>query len=232
MADEKSEAGKAHIAFSVSEENLEILIRSVEKIANTYAVTQTPEDKPKRSFIKKFMTMWKSKYFWSLLLAIIAVGGYWLNWRTDITSIQLAGIEKQKEIKQQLQRKINKAVTHARAVVLNQMELCGQSKKTLAELKIERNNVIVDVIALGTGSRYTYNDKTQKKIDEILDDMNGIEDICKLDMIKTDDKYRSLFVQLTELIGSTIAEDNKKIKQLENQNTWDSLLSILVKELR
>jgi hypothetical protein len=229
MTEEKKQHSQAYLKANLPAEKLEVLVDSFEKIARTYSASQVKKRSPKKSAEKFIFDLFKSKYFWSLLLAMIAVGGYWLNWRAEITNINVAHIVKEKTTKQLLQRNLNKAVTTARLVIVNQIELCSQTKRTLAELKVARNNSMLDIIALGTGSRYIYNIETQKKVNQILKKIDGIKNICQPKMKNIDNKLRGLFIQLTNLIDKTIDSDNQKLDQLEDQSTWNALLSIFAK---
>ena len=193
---------------------------SLEKIANTYV---------KENNQKPFF---KTKYFWSFVLAFIALLGYWMNWKAEITSIQINRIEKQKILKQELQRDINYLIMKARAVILTQIKLCDIRDKKPAELEVERiNEALLGLIALGTGSRYVYSTELQKSINKLTASIDQIQDVCKLDAEKTDEKHRKLFREITEGIEKSIQEENEALIRLENQGIFDFLRRLFDKYL-
>lgn len=180
------------------------LAKSLDTIARTYRKTEQ-----KGPF-------WRNKFFWSFILALVAVWGYWLNWQSDLTNIEVNRLEKQKAIKLQLQQTINEVVMQARALVLNQIEGCQIEHPNAVEMKIARNNVLIKLIAVGTGSRYTFNNAVQDKMNQIISNVDNIKDVCKLNADKFDGKQREKFKELTNLIGASVDEDNRMLATLEH----------------
>lgn len=203
----------------LSPEDSKLLAQSVAKIANTYSQLNIKEKKRQR--------FWTHKHFGTYLLITAALFGYWLNWRSDIVDARVTRIETKVKIKQIDQKLINKAATVPRVLVDNQIVLCGETHKTQPEMKTERNNSLVDLIATTTGTRFTYNPSVQNKLNEIIQSINNIDDVCKLNGHTFDLNQRNLFVELTNLINASIEEDEQKLRKLTSQQHYIQSIALI-----
>jgi len=92
-------------------------------------------------------------------------------------------------------------------------------------MKIERNNYLIDAIAFGTGLNSTFNQAVQDKVNEIIQSMIGIKDVCKMDDRAFGNAQRVKFSQLTKLINGVIDEYDRQLEKLYKKNKFVQVIA-------
>lgn len=219
---ENDKEKKQYIEIPISEKAVERLIDSVERIAAIYEQVNHKEDLHAYERKNFWQKIWhkithvhkNSRHLAAYFFLSVAIFGFYLNWKSDIENTRYMQIEREVNKKERKQEILTQAETTARALVLNQITLCGESKLSPQQLKVQRNNALIPLITAVTGIDSIYNKKVYDKVVEFNREIDHITDVCKLDPDKWDNNMRSRFGEITNLINGLIQKDKEKMAKL------------------
>ena len=98
---------------------------------------------------------------------------------------------------------------------------------TLEKQELMRFNARNAVALAFTGSRFVFNDAVEKKLDELTAFDESIKDVCAKGA-PGDNKWRQYLIEINNLMGHSIREDQNSLIELSNKSGAESLRPLYI----
>lgn len=201
-------------------EKIKSLEQSFSIIADTY---EKLHRKRLNSLYKPRPTRWKkvwhlithahsnSRHWGAYLLVIMALVGYFWNFRLDHENIKYAQIEETINKKLEWEQTLTKNATAARVLVENQIILCSETTLSQNQMKTQRNDALINLAAQSYGLTSVFSPAVKQKTIEFITEIDNISDVCKIDYKAFDIAMRIKYREIIKLMDESIKKDKQEM---------------------
>ncbi len=188
----------------------QLLIPHVDRIANTLEKFSL---RMEESYIKR--RFYKHPSFWAAIIAFTGFFGFLFTWWEQLAQINANSIEKQILIIRNYQSDLNRSITSARILIINQSLDCPiTDPKKKIELKKLRNLAAGDIVTNTANLRFSVSREVQSYAAGIVQNIYTMssDQLCKINIEENDAFLKKTQNQINSIINKKIIEKENSTK--------------------